>query len=80
MTHSALNPFSAYQLLSFQAGDPECLRLMSIPVQYSCAFLAKAITGMRTLFRQTLPEAPSGLARAAAFWESLLAQGVKNAG
>lgn len=78
-SHVHTHPFSVYQLFSFQAGDSECLRLMSIPVQYSCAFLAKATTGMRSLFRPRIPEAPQGLEQAVAVWENLLAQGVKSA-
>lgn len=79
-SHVHTHPFSVYQLFSFQAGDPECLRLMSIPVQYSCAFLAKALIGMKVLFSPRVPEPPIGLERAVSVWENLLMQGVKSAG
>lgn len=78
-SHVHTHPFSVFQLFSFQAGDPECLRLMSIPVQYSCAFLAKALAGIRELFSPRVPATPGGLERAVAVWEGILAEGVKGA-
>jgi hypothetical protein len=79
-SHVHTHPFSVHQLFSFQAGDPECLRLMSIPIQYSCAFLAKALPGMIALFQPRAPQVSEPLLCALATWSDLLARGVKSAG
>lgn len=78
-SHVHTHPFSVQQLLSFQAGDPECLRLMSIPLQYSCGFLAKAIPGMIDLFGPRSPQVSEPLGRALAVWNQGLATGFKSA-
>lgn len=78
-SHVHTHPFSVQQLLSFQAGDPECLQLMSIPLQYSCGFLAKAIPGMIDLFGPRSPQVSEPLERALAVWNQGLATGFKSA-
>jgi metal-responsive CopG/Arc/MetJ family transcriptional regulator len=76
-SHVHTHPFSVHQLFSFQAGDPECLRLMSIPIQYSCGFIAKAIPSMMELFKPGSPELSASLLRALTKWNEVLAIGVK---
>lgn len=77
-SHVHTHPFSVQQLLSFQAGDPECLRLMSIPLQYSCGFLAKAISGIIDLFGARSPQVSEPVGRALAVWDQGLATGFKS--
>ena len=79
-SHVHTHPFSVYQLFEFQAGDAECLRLMSIPLQYSCGFLAKAIMGMRELFSSSAPPVSPELEASVARWEHVLRIGVKHVG
>ena len=43
-------PMAVHQLQEFKAGTPEALHLSSMPVQYSLAFLARAITRMAEVF------------------------------
>jgi hypothetical protein len=78
-SHVHTHPFSVYQLFQFQAGEPECLRLMSIPLQYSAAFLAKAIDGMIAIFHPRVPAVSPTLRRALDSWNELLRKGVKRA-
>lgn len=79
-SHVHTHPFSVHQLFEFRAGDPECLRLMGIPLQYSSAFLSKALIGMRKLFAPNVPKLTLPLERTLATWDGLLATGVKIAG
>lgn len=71
-------PFSVDQLFQFQAGDPECLRLMSVAVEYAIGFLAKSLVGMIDVFSPRVPSVTSDLRQALDTWEALLAMGVKN--
>lgn len=43
-------PIAVHQLKDFKAGTPGALHLSSMPVQYSLAFLARAITRMAEVF------------------------------
>jgi hypothetical protein len=70
-------PFSVDQLFQFKAGDPECLRLMSVAVEYAIGFLAKSLIGMIELFSPRVPSLTSDLGQALGIWEKLLAKGVK---
>src|SRR5258708_5359989 len=79
-SHVHTHPFSVHQLLEFHAGDPECLRLMAIPLQYSLAFLAKALIGIRELFSPRVPSASPELVQSLGVWEGVLRKGVKRAG
>lgn len=45
-------PMAVHQLQEFKAGTPEALHLSSMPIQYSLAFLARAITRMAEVFPQ----------------------------
>lgn len=79
-SHVHTHPFSIHQLFDFKAGDPECLRLMGVSLQYSSAFLAKTLIGMRKLFAPNVPPLSSSLQQALDTWNALLAKGVKIAG
>jgi hypothetical protein len=72
-------PLSVHQLFNFRTDDPECLRLMSMPLNYSSAFVSKALTGMRDLFAPDTPKFPSELENVIAVWEGILSHGVKAA-
>lgn len=43
-------PMSLQQLTAFQAGEPDALALMSMPLQYALPFLAKAIDGAERIW------------------------------
>lgn len=79
-SHVHTHPFSVYQLFEFQAGDPECFRLMAIPLQYSTGFLSKAVVGMIELFQPRTPPINASLQRTIDLWNGLLAKGVASAG
>jgi hypothetical protein len=73
-------PFSLHQLMEFRAGEPEALRLSSIPLQYSMAFLAKAIQGMIHIWPEGHVEPPDGVRDLLARWLFIAERGVENAG
>lgn len=79
-SHVHTHPFSVQQLFDFQAGDPDCLRLMGIPLQYSSLFLAKAVVGMRKLFAPAVPPLTSVLQELLETSEYILGRGLKVAG
>ena len=79
-SHVHTHPFSVHQLFDFQAGNPECLGLMGVSLQYSSAFLAKAVVGMRELFRPAVPPVSSSFQQLLDTWDGILAKGVKVAG
>lgn len=79
-SHVHTHPFSVYQLFEFRAGDPECLRLMLVPIQYSLAFLAKAIQGMKDIFSPRVPPTDTSLMNAVDTWTDILRKAIKNAG
>lgn len=69
-------PFSTQQLMNFRAGDPECLRLYSLPIQYACIFLARALDGMRVVFKGQVPDAEGETLDAVERWSRILKDGV----
>jgi hypothetical protein len=79
-SHVHTHPFSVHQLFQFQAGDPECLGLMGVSLQYSSAFLAKAVIGMRELFAPAVPAISRSFQQLLDTWDGILANGVKVAG
>lgn len=44
------HPFAIHQLSKFQGGSAEALDLMSLPIQYTMAFLSRAIEEWRAIF------------------------------
>jgi hypothetical protein len=73
-------PFAVHQLFSFRAGDPESLRMMSLPLQFTLPFLLRATEGVRALFANATPEPPEGVGVSMLVWREISEQGVKNAG
>lgn len=71
-------PFSVHQLMQFQAGTPEALRLMALPLVYALPFLARVIHGMDLLLPGRAPKPPSRTARTMAAWRTLAEQGTKD--
>ncbi|MFL9898534.1 hypothetical protein PQR71_10250 [Paraburkholderia fungorum] len=74
--HVHTYPFSVFQLFEFRAGDPECLRLMSVAVEYAAGFLAKSLAGMIDLFSPRIPQLTPSLKQALETWQGLLAAGL----
>jgi hypothetical protein len=70
-------PFSVHQLMQFQAGTPEALRLMALPLVFALPFLARVIHGMELLLPGRILKPPSRTARTMAAWRELAAQGTK---
>ena len=71
-------PFSVHQLMQFQAGSPEALRLMAQPLVFALPFLARAIHAMDQLVPLRIPKPPSRTARTMAVWRELARQGTKD--
>lgn len=79
-SHIHTHPFSVHQLFEFKAGDPECLRLMAVPLQYSLAFFAAAVVGILALCPPTTTRMPARLVRSTDTWTGILRRGVNIAG
>ncbi len=76
-SHVHTHPFSVHQLFEFNARQPECLTLMSIAIQYSTGFLAKAIVGMIEIFTPRVPELTPQQEKVLDRWVELLKNGIK---
>jgi hypothetical protein len=70
-------PFAVHQLFGFRAGTEDALGLMSLPLQYSMAFLARVTAQMRDLFPGVAPAAPSRTARAIDLWIGISHRGLR---
>lgn len=70
-------PMSIHQLLAFQAGTPDALRMMSLPLQHSPVFLTRAVVGMQDLFGDRMPKPSSELHRLMLLWAHLAKQGLR---
>jgi len=79
-SHVHTHPFSVHQLFEFQAGNEECLRLMSVPLQYAAGFMAKSISGMIDIFTPRVPSTTPEFLRTLDIWNALLLKGIKNSG
>ena len=73
-------PFALSQLRLTHAGDPGALQIMSLPLQYSMPFMAKAIEGMGQLWPALRIKLPEDTQRKMDLWILLAADGVKGAG
>lgn len=71
-------PMSAHQLMNFRAGDPESLHICSMPIQYSLAFLAKAISGMVKVFPTKFSNPPADTLEDIEFWLNISEKGISN--
>ena len=69
-------PMSVHQLMHFRAGEPDVLHACAMPVQYSTAFLAKAIVGMTEVFPECAVPAKPETRKAIEIWVGLLEKGV----
>lgn len=72
-------PMAVHQLLEFKAGTPEALHLSSMPIQYSLAFLSRAITRMAEAFPQGNVEITERQADVFSRWFSVSTNGVTSA-
>lgn len=70
-------PFSVHQLMSFKAGSPEALHLMSLPLQYSLVFLSRAVEGMAALFPEIVPPPTKEVETSILVWSAIATRGVK---
>ncbi|MEX4004190.1 hypothetical protein AB4Y38_35505 [Paraburkholderia sp. EG285A] len=73
-------PFALSQLSLTHAGDSGALQLVSMPLQYSMPFMAKAIAGIETLWPDMRLEMPEDVRNLADTWDLLAEQGVKGVG
>ncbi|NOT20615.1 MAG: hypothetical protein HOP24_10175 [Sideroxydans sp.] len=73
-------PFSLHQLMEFRAGEPEALQLSALPLQYSMAFLAKAIEKMIEIWPEVHVEPSGDLQHILEIWCGIAERGVLNAG
>jgi len=77
-SHVHTHPFSVMQIVDFKAGSPECVALMGIAIQYSLAFLAKAVQGMLQLFNTNAPEMNRKTEGFYLMWLTVAENGIKN--
>lgn len=75
--HVQTLPYSVHQMFQFQAGTPEALRLMTLPLVFALPFLARTVLAMDALAPGRLPRPPSRTARTMAAWRQLAAQGMQ---
>ncbi|MCQ8120020.1 hypothetical protein, partial [Methylomonas rosea] len=72
------HPIALHQLTNFKAGDPNSLTLLSVPIRYAMAFLAKSLELMRTLFGEVLPLPDEPSKTAIIVWAGIAAEGVSS--
>jgi hypothetical protein len=77
-SHVHTHPFSVFQLVDFQAGDPECLSLMDVGLQSSTAYLAKAIVGVSAMFKPLVPEQSEEISNLVESWGRIIGNGIKS--
>jgi hypothetical protein len=71
-------PMSVHQMLNFRAGTLEARHMSAMPIQYSCGFLASAITKMAKIFPTAnidIRDADEGIFSR---WCAVVEQGVTN--
>lgn len=71
-------PMAIHQLMSFRANNPESLHACSMPIRYSMAYLAKAISGMTEIFPNKASNPSSETASDMEFWLNIAENGVSN--
>jgi hypothetical protein len=71
-------PFSLHQMMEFRAGEPEALHLSSLPLQYSMAFLAKAIEIMIEICPNGYIEQSGDIQHTLKIWCGIAEKGVAN--
>lgn len=70
-------PFSIHQLFRFRGGSNESLHLMALPLQYSMAFVSRAVEEFRALFPKHTPDAGPEARRKIDLWVGLVARGTR---
>ncbi len=73
-------PYSVHQLMNFRAGEPEARHVSSMPLQYSMAFLAKAVEGMVQIWPEGDAERSEETERLLQLWGAVAENGVRDAG
>lgn len=73
-------PLSLHQLMHFRAGESDALHVSSMPLQYSMAFLAKAIEGMVEIWPEGEVEPSEEIERILRSWLVIAENGVRSAG
>lgn len=73
-------PLSLHQLMHFRAGESDALHVSSMPLQYSMAFLAKAIEGMVQIWPEGEIEPSEEVQRVLRSWLVIAKNGVRYAG
>lgn len=71
-------PFSVHQLMQFQAGTPEALRLMAQPLLFALPFLARTLLAVDLLVPGRAPVPPSRTARTMALWRAVAERGIRD--
>jgi hypothetical protein len=69
-------PMSVHQLIEFKAGTPEALRMHSMPIQFTLGFIAKAISGMTSVFLNGKLATPVADSKLILQWCSIVENGV----
>lgn len=69
-------PSSIQQLLRFQPGTPDALRLLALPLVISLPFLVRVTQATTALSQRRVPEPPSRTARTMALWRTMAEQSV----
>ncbi len=73
-------PLSLHQLMHLRAGDPEAIRLSSMPLQYAMPFIAKAIERMAMIWPDCEGKRSNELNRLVEEWLAIAANGVAQFG
>ena len=73
-------PMSVHQLMHFRAGEPDALHACSMPIQYSIAFLAKAVAGMTSVFPEGAVPAKPEVRAKIELWLAVVEKGVGGSG
>lgn len=69
-------PMAIHQLMNFRARSPESLHACSLPIQYSLAYLAKAISGMTEIFPNKISPPSAETASVLGIWLNIAENGV----
>lgn len=77
-SHVHTHPFSVMQIVDFKAGSAECVGLMGIAIQYSAAFLAKAVQGMLQLSNGSTPKMDKNTEGYYFMWLKVAENGITN--
>ncbi|KWC80578.1 hypothetical protein [Burkholderia cepacia] len=71
-------PFAIHQLMNAKAGDPDSIRLSSMPLRYTMPFIVKAIDAMTMQWPDAQSEVSSDVDMLIRQWRHIAEQGVTN--